>query len=85
MLPELVYGNWLRVKMILFGAVVAIGLVLRASIPPWLEAMAALADPASAEQGQATLEAVYRRAGRWAHTLWLLVAAIAFLGTVKPL
>lgn len=82
--PDWVIGNWLRLKMILFGAVVAIGLILRATIPPWLAAMADLEHPEKAASAQQTLELVYRRAGRWAHSLWLLVTAIAFLGTVKP-
>jgi len=80
----LIIGAWLRLKVVFFGTVVSIGLILRATLPPWMAALNKLQDPATATQAQQTVQAVYRFAGHWAHGLWALVIAMAFLGTTKP-
>jgi len=79
-----VYGNWLRLKLVFYGITVSIGLILRATIPPWLAALNQLKDQNTADQAQQTIKALYRYSGHWAHGLWALVAAMAFLGTTKP-
>lgn len=80
----LISGAWLRLKIVFFGTVVSIGLILRATLPPWMAALSKLQDPATAAEAQKTIQAVYRFSGRWAHGLWALVAVMAFLGTTKP-
>jgi hypothetical protein len=80
----LISGAWLRLKLVFFGTVVSIGLILRATLPPWLAAISKLQNPTTAAQAQQTIEAVYRFSGRWAHGLWALVFIMAFLGTTKP-
>ena len=79
-----IQAPWLRLKLVLFGAVVSMGLVLRASLPPWLAALAQLREHPDSEQIQNRIETIYRHAGRWAHSLWALVLLLGFLGTVKP-
>lgn len=80
----LVIGAWLRLKLVFFGAVVSIGLILRATLPPWMAALKQLDNPQTAKHAQLTIKAVYRFSGRWAHGLWALVVVMAFLGTTKP-
>lgn len=80
----LVVGAWLRLKLVFFGTVVSIGLILRATLPPWLAALEQLDDPNTADQAQQVIKAVYSYSGRWAHGLWALVLVMAFLGTTKP-
>ena len=80
----LIVGAWLRLKLVFFGTVVSIGLILRATLPPWIAALDKLKDPATAAEAQQTIQAVYRFSGRWAHGLWALVVVMAFLGTTKP-
>ena len=72
------------IVLVLFGAVVSMGLILRATLPPWLAALEQLkADPES-EQAQSRVETIYRYSGRWAHSLWTFVVLMGLLGTVKP-
>ena len=75
---------WLRLKFVLFGSVVSMGLVLRATLPPWLAALSQLKDSPDSQQIQERIQTIYRHAGRWAHRLWALVLLLGFLGTVKP-
>jgi hypothetical protein len=81
---SLVVGAWLRLKLVFFGSVVCIGLILRATLPPWLNALQELQQPATAALAQRKVVAIYRYAGHWAHGLWALVLLMAFLGTTKP-
>jgi len=81
---SLVMGAWLRLKLVFFGSVVCIGLILRATLPPWLSALQELQQPDTAALAQRKVVAIYRYSGRWAHGLWALVLLMAFLGTTKP-
>ncbi len=81
---SLVAGAWLRLKLVFFGSAVSIGLILRATLPPWLAALQELKEPATAELAQRKVVAIYRYSGHWAHGLWALVLLMAFLGTTKP-
>ena len=80
---DLVIGAWLRLKLVFYGAVISIGLILRSTLAPWLLALERI-NETGGEDGQQQIEAVFQFSGRWAHTLWLLVLAMAFLGTTKP-
>jgi hypothetical protein len=77
-------GAWLRLKLVLFGAVISMGLVLRATLPPWLAALEELKQKPGSEAAQARVETIYAHSGRWAHGLWAFVVLMGFLGTVKP-
>lgn len=79
-----VIGGWLRLKLVLFGAVVSMGLILRATLPPWLAALEQLKDDPASEEAQNRVETIYRYSGRWAHGLWTFVVLMGLLGTVKP-
>ncbi len=79
-----VAGGWLRLKLVLFGAVISMGLILRATLPPWLMALERLKNDPSSEQAQSQVEAIYEYSGRWAHGLWAFVLLMGLLGTVKP-
>ncbi len=68
----------------LFGAVISMGLVLRATLPPWLAALEELKQNPDSEAAQARVETIYAHSGRWAHGLWAFVVLMGFLGTVKP-
>ncbi|MCS6948185.1 MAG: hypothetical protein NZM12_11265 [Steroidobacteraceae bacterium] len=76
--------DWLAVKMLLFGIVVVLGLLLRTTIRDWAVGFERLRDPGQVETGNALIRSAYRRATRLAHTLWLLIAIIALLGVTKP-
>ena len=80
---QLVDGSWLRLKLVFYGTVVSIGLILRSTLPPWLRALEIIKETDGAD-GQRQVEAVFQFSGRWAHALWALVVAMAFLGTTKP-
>lgn len=75
---------WLRLKLVLFGAVVSIGLILRSTLPALVQALEALNQPDPPADAQPRLAAVYRYSTRWAHALWALVLVLGYLGTVKP-
>jgi hypothetical protein len=78
-------ANWLAAKFLLFACVVVLGLLLRLIIRDWVTGFGLLRDPAQTEAGNAMILNAYRRATRFAHLLWLLVALIALLGVAKPL
>ncbi len=75
---------WLAGKFVLFAGVVTLGLLLRITIRDWVAGFAQLRVEATRDAGNALIFGAYRRATRLAHLLWLGVAAIAFLGVVKP-
>lgn len=75
---------WLAGKFVLFAGVVTLGLLLRLTIRDWITGFGQLRVEATRDSGNALILGAYRRATRLAHLLWLLVAATAFLGVVKP-
>jgi hypothetical protein len=76
--------GWLAGKFVLYAGVVLLGLLLRIVIREWVAGFAQLRIPESRDAGNARIHAAHRRAQRLAHLLWICVAAIAFLGVVKP-
>ena len=76
--------GWLAGKFVLFAGVVTLGLMLRLVIRDWVTGFAQLRVEETREAGNARILAAHHRAKRLAHGLWLGVAAIAFLGVVKP-
>lgn len=75
---------WLAGKFVLFAGVVTLGLLLRVVIRDWIKGFAQLRVEATRDSGNSLIHAAHRRAARMAMLLWLFVAAIAFLGVVKP-
>ena len=75
---------WLAGKFVLFAGVVTLGLLLRRVIRDWVTGFAELRVAEQREAGNVRIYAAHRRAARLAQLLWLGVAAIAFLGVVKP-
>lgn len=75
---------WLAGKFVLYAGVVLLGLLLRVVIRDWVVGLGELRVPATRDAGNARIHAAHRRAQRLAHLLWIFVAAIAFLGVVKP-
>ena len=75
---------WLAGKFVLFAGVILLGLMLRLTIRDWVTGFAQLRIEATRDAGNALIFGAHRRATRLAHLLWLFVAAIAFLGVVKP-
>lgn len=75
---------WLAGKFVLFAGVVTLGLLLRIVIRDWIRGFAQLRVEATRDSANALIHAAHRRAARMAMLLWLFVAAIAFLGVVKP-
>ena len=76
--------GWLAGKFVLFAGVVTLGLMLRLVIQDWVKGFAQLRAEATRDAGNALIHGAHLRAGRLAKLLWLFVAAIAFLGVVKP-
>jgi hypothetical protein len=81
---------WLAAKLLLFAGVVLLGLLLRGVLRDWGSGFAQLRaaegrdDAARVREANALIGAAHRRSTPYAMLLWLLVAAIAFLGVTKP-
>ena len=77
-------ARWLAVKLLLFGIVVVIGLLLRGVLRAWARGFALLRANTEIASANALIISAYQRSTRLAHGLWLLVALIAMLGVTKP-
>ncbi|MEO0410638.1 MAG: hypothetical protein AAF221_02200 [Pseudomonadota bacterium] len=74
---------WLSLKLVLFAGVIGLGLLLRGSVALWIKGFGLLeSDP---DAGNALVAKGHKEATRFAHTLWLLLVVMAFLGIAKPL
>ena len=76
--------GWLAVKFILFGGVVACGLMLRRTLRDWQRGFANLGT-AGHDAANALIHPSAQTSHPWAYALWALLLTLAFLGTVKPL
>ena len=76
--------DWLSVKALLYAfALVLVGL-LRHELSSWGVAIEKLQNPDTVAEANAIIMATHRK-GRWyAWTLWLVVAAAAYMGVAKP-
>lgn len=75
---------FLSIKLLLFAAAIAAGLWIRQVLKPLSPALAGLAGP-DAEQHEAVLSRTLRTARLGVVSLWLLIAAAAFLGLWTPI
>lgn len=74
---------WLSIKLVLFAGVMGLGLLLRGSITLWIQGFGLLeSDP---DAGNALITKGHKEASRFAHTLWLCLIIMAFLGIAKPI
>lgn len=78
-----VVPGWLSTKFLLFAAIIGDGIVLRWISGQWHPAIARLQGGDTA-MGEEMLRVRRRKAIVAALTMWLLIAAAAFLGTLKP-
>jgi hypothetical protein len=78
-----VVPGWLSTKFLLFAAIIADGIVLRWISGQWYPAIARLQSGDTAA-GEEMLRVRRRKAIVAALTMWLLIAAAAFIGTLKP-
>jgi hypothetical protein len=74
---------WLAAKFLVFAAIIAVGMALRAVSAQWRPAIERLLAGDTAA-GERMLRVRRRKAIVAALSMWFLVAAAAFLGTVKP-
>jgi hypothetical protein len=74
---------WLSIKLILFAGVMGLGLLLRGSVALWIQGFGKLESDQDA--GNALIRKGHKEATRFAHTLWLLLCIMAFLGVAKPI
>jgi hypothetical protein len=75
--------DWLALKVLLYGCVIAAGVYLRSIIAAWGTGFKLYADGQQRQANQ-LIAAAQRKGEYGANVLWLLVAAIAFLGVAKP-
>lgn len=75
--------GWLSTKFLLFAAVIADGIVLRWISGQWHPAIARL-QAGDTAWGEEMLRVRRQKAIVAALTMWLLIAAAAFIGTLKP-
>jgi hypothetical protein len=84
-----VHAPWLALKLLLFAGVITLGLLLRGVLRDWATGFDVLrrvgAGSDSSAEANARIAAAHRRSTPYAVMLWLLVAAIAWLGVAKPL
>lgn len=76
-------SGWLAAKFLVFAAIIAVGMALRAVSAQWRPAIERLRAGDTAT-GERMLRVRRRKAIVAALSMWFLVAAAAFLGTVKP-
>lgn len=80
--PDADMPVWLGIKFAIFGAIVVVGLILRVLSNQWRIAIARF-EAGDQAGGQALLRVRRRKAVAAALSMWALVAAAGFFGTVK--
>ncbi|MEM9289462.1 MAG: hypothetical protein AAGA36_14090 [Pseudomonadota bacterium] len=73
---------WLALKLVLFAVVIALGLLLRGSVALWVQGFGKL--DTEPDAGNALVAKGHKSATKFAHTLWLCLILMAFLGIAKP-
>ena len=73
---------WLAAKLVLFGLIIVVGLMLRGVVDYWLRGFALLRAGNTAD-GEALIHRGHVLGERWAYAIWALVALAAFLGVTK--
>lgn len=76
--------DWLALKVLLFGLVIASGIALRIVGAPWGPAMLALKEGGDVEAAEASIWATRQRVSVVVLFLWTLLFVLSFLGTTKP-
>lgn len=86
-LLSLVYGwpvvaPWLALKMLLFSAVIALGLLLRGVVKRWMTGFSL--QESDKATGDAIIVSAHHAGARYARLLWALLILMGLLGTLKP-
>lgn len=76
-------ADWVALKIALYAACIAMGLLLRGAIARWQQGFALLAE-GQTEAGNRLVASVWKRAALQGRLLWVLIALVAFLGVWKP-
>ena len=77
-------GGWLAGKALLYALALLLVGLLRHELSAWGIAIEKLQVPATVDEANGIIMATHRT-GRWyAWSLWLVVAAAAYLGAAKP-
>lgn len=79
-----VAAKWLACKLVGFGVLLVLGLVLRRVMGGWATGFARLEREGSTPQTEAVFSGALRTARPIVYLFWLTSAAMAFLGLVKP-
>ena len=79
-----IHVDWLAAKLIGFGLLLLLGLLLRWVMAGWAQGFARLEHEGSSPATEAIFRTGLRRARPIAWVFWLTSAAMAFLGLVKP-
>ncbi len=77
-------GGWLAFKLLLFGLVFWTAMVVEISYRPVFAPFMAIAESGSTPEREALVTKYINRALVGVGTIYVLIAAIAFLGTTKP-
>lgn len=77
-------GGWLAFKVMLFGVIVALGLILRSFVGLWVLGFQRLAIEGSSAQVEALFTGALAKAKPVVYVFWGASALMAFLGVTKP-
>jgi hypothetical protein len=75
---------WMAAKLIVYGALLVIGLYLRGTIALWREGFRRMAAEGPGEAANALFHKGHQRAKPAAYVFWTLIAVVAWLGIRQP-
>jgi hypothetical protein len=76
--------GWLGLKVLLYGATVLCGVLIRLSLKPFPEGFKSLILDGSSEAAEKAIGGSMARATPYVYVIWTLVITIAWLGIAKP-
>lgn len=79
-----VHSNWIATKMLVYSALLMVGLYLRVSIRGWREGFTRLRNGEQGPAVDALFTGAHRRARYAAWLFWLLIITMAWLGIAQP-
>ncbi|MDX2142251.1 MAG: hypothetical protein SFV19_02745 [Rhodospirillaceae bacterium] len=77
-------SSWLGLKVLMFGVIVALGLILRRFVAVWITGFQRLAAEGPSAEIDAMFTGALERSKRVVYVFWGASALMAFLGVVKP-
>lgn len=79
-----VHSNWIATKLLVYSALLMVGLYLRVSIRGWREGFIHLRNGEQGPAVDALFTGAHRRARYAAWLFWLLIITMAWLGITQP-